>query len=121
MKPATIIKKVLQFQEELDTYYKETENQEVPEVDSTIIGFGGIIRYEVFIHPQLGGGEDRFVTRKETDRDSTLEDTYKIGYYWDEQELIEQIKYDRRRLKKGWRVWKSENPDAELARDDDDE
>lgn len=115
MKPATIIRKVLQFQEELDTYYKETENQEVPEVDSTIIGFGGIIRYEV------QEGLITRIRRTETDRDSVLEDTYKVGYYWDEQELLEQIKYDRRRLKKGWRVWKSENPDAELARDDDDE
>jgi hypothetical protein len=33
----------------------------------------------------------------------------------------ESLAYDRRRLSKGWRVWKSENPDAELERDDEDD
>ena len=36
-------------------------------------------------------------------------------------DYLDEIAYDRRRLKKGIRVWRSENPDAELEKDDEDE
>lgn len=102
------------FNAELEEYYKET-GSEVPDIETTIIGSSGIIKYTV-------DEASNKITRIEEDASLTspLEDNYKIGYYWDEQELLDQIKYDRRRLKKGWRVWKSENPDAELERDDEE-
>lgn len=37
------------------------------------------------------------------------------------EELEDDIKYQRRRLNKAWRIFKSENPDAELERDDDED
>lgn len=36
-------------------------------------------------------------------------------------DLEEQLKHDRRRLRKSWRVWKAENPDQEMEKDDTDE
>lgn len=41
---------------------------------------------------------------------------YLIGW----EELEDDLKYQRRRLNKAWRVFKAENPDAELERDDED-
>lgn len=37
------------------------------------------------------------------------------------EELEDNLKYQRRRLNKAWRIFKSENPDAELERDDDED
>ena len=36
-------------------------------------------------------------------------------------EVKEAIKYDRRRLNKAWRIFKSDNPDWELEHDTEDE
>ena len=43
-------------------------------------------------------------------------DIYLIGW----EELEADLKYQRRRLNKAWRVFKAESPDAELERDDED-
>ena len=44
-------------------------------------------------------------------------DIYLIGW----EELEADLKYQRRRLNKAWRVFKAENPDAELERDDEED
>lgn len=105
-----IIKKARALEDELNKYYKETDGCEVPDVDTTIIGSGGTIHYTF---------TDKEVVRTEKDSRSNYVDSYKISEPWQIEELNDQLAYDRRRLRKGWRVWKSENPDAELARDDD--
>lgn len=110
MKSETLIKKVEAFKAELEKYYKATDGSEIPDIETTVIGSGGVIDYRI---------TKTHVIRTEKDSFSTFEDKYKIGYHWDEVDLAEQIRYDKRRLKKGWRVWRSENPDLELEKDDE--
>lgn len=108
MSTAAVISKVKKLQKDLDEYYKTTGDHEgVPDIESTCIEFSEI-RYEV---------QKRKVVRRERyHADRTFNDTYKLNNEFQMDELEEQVKYDRRRLKKGWRIWKSENPDAELER-----
>ena len=39
----------------------------------------------------------------------------------DVMELEEQLRHDRRRLGKSWRVWKAENPDKEMEKEDNED
>lgn len=112
MKTEKIIEKARSFERELRDYYNKTEGCEVPDIETTVIGSGGVIHYEV---------RDREVVRTEKDSHNKTPfiDSWPISDPWAMEECYDQITYDRRRLRKGWRVWKSENPDAELARDDD--
>lgn len=108
MKPETLTKKVQKFQDELLAYYTETDC-EIPDVDSTFISTSRI-DYAIEVHK---------VTRTEADGHSTFNDEWDATKTMDQDDLLEQLAYDRRRLRKGWRVWKSENPDAEMERDDE--
>lgn len=113
MKTETIIKKAKALEEELNKYYQETDNSEILDVDTTIIGSGGTIHYK-FLKTK--------VVRTETFSDgSSFCDEYKLSNCWEDLDLLEQVKYDARRLRKSWRVWKSENPDIELEKDDEDQ
>ena len=108
MKPETLAKKVQKFQDELLAYYTETDC-EIPDVDSTLISTS-----------RIDYGIDGYkITRTETDSHSTFADHWDATEPTEQDDLLEQIAYDRRRLRKGWRVWKSENPDAEMEKDDD--
>ena len=53
--------------------------------------------------------------------DITVEE--ECGEYWlsGEEELDDLLKYNRRRLRKGRRVWLSEQPDVELEKDEEDD
>lgn len=111
MKKETLIKRVEAMIRELDEYYKATDHSEVPDIETTVIGAGGFISYSI--------GKTQ-ITRSEKYGSSTYTDKYRIGNEIQEEELLEQMKYDRRRIKKGWRVWRSENPDLELEKDDEE-
>ncbi len=112
MKAQTIVNKVLKFQKELEKYYKETGDDDITDIGTTIIGSGGHIEYQVF--PSV-------IVRTEKCMYDNFKDDYIISDSNDMDELIEQVQYDRKRLKKGWRVWRSDNPDVELEKDDEEE
>lgn len=103
---------VAKLNEDLNEYYAQTDNSEVLEIGTTIIGMGGIIKYEIF---------KTLIKRTETSGSEVFVDRYAIAKEWDMYELKGQIQHDRIRLRKSWKVWKSENPDLEMEREDDDE
>lgn len=103
---------VARLNEELNEYYKATDNAEVYDIDTTIIGSGGHITYTLY---------KTVIKREESDGDSVFKDSFRVGSEWEMEELKDQIIHDRKRLRKSWKVWKSENPDAELEREDDEE
>lgn len=109
----SISNKVKAFQRELARYYEATDYQDLLEVDTTIIGWGGNVSYTVL---------ETIIYRTEVEPDGHIfEDRYRLRSPMDVVELEEQLKHDRRRLGKSWRVWKAENPDMELEKDDNDE
>ena len=71
MKSETLIKKVEAFKAELEKYYKATDGSEIPDIETTVIGSGGVIDYRI---------TKTHVIRTEKDGFSTFEDKYKIGY-----------------------------------------
>lgn len=103
---------VARFNEELNEYYRATDNAEVYEIDTTIIGAGGHITYTLF---------KTVIKREEIDGDSVFKDSFKVNSEWEMEELKDQIRHDRKRLRKSWRVWKSENPDLELEKEEDED
>lgn len=113
-------KEVEDFNAEIEAYAKMTGDYDVPEIDSTVIGYDKLIPYTI---TERANG-----FRVTTDGNTYTVKAVCINGEWETvgwhnylDGLKEQIKYDRRRLNKGIRVWKSENPDAELERDDEDE
>ncbi|SEA80032.1 hypothetical protein SAMN04487851_11475 [Prevotella sp. tc2-28] len=111
---ARIRRKIEKYNKELADYVKMTGDNEVPDIDSTIIGTSPMNPIEV---KELPNGVS--YTDDGWWENITVESVY--GEYWlsGEDELDDLLKYNRRRLRKGVRVWKSENPDIELEKDDD--
>lgn len=103
---------VARFNDELNEYYDATNNLDVLDIDTTIIGSGGHIKYTLF---------KTVIRRDEYDGKIVYKDSFKINNEFEVDELLDQIRYDRKRLRKSWRVWKSENPDAEMEKDDLDD
>ncbi len=110
-----IRRKIEKFNSELADYVKMTGDNEVPDIDSTLIGTSPMEPIEVkdtkdgIAYCDDGYWEEISVQQE-------------CGEYWlsGEDELNDLLKYNRRRLKKGIRVWKSDNPDRELERDDEE-
>lgn len=105
----SLIKAIDKFNADFAAYTKASGDSDLPTIDSTIIGYDPAQPYTYQV----------LKTRiKVTDADGmeyTITDEYELD------EVKEAIKYDRRRLAKAWRVFKSENPDWELEHDTDDE
>lgn len=100
-----LIRTIEKFNRELAEYIKVSGDDELPDIDSTCIGFSPVDYYEI-------NGDEV------TDCDGN---TYDTTDWCSLEELKEALKYDRRRLSKAWRIWNSENPDAELEKDDENE
>lgn len=77
------------------------DTQDIKDEDGNVIGFQATV-----------DDSDYKVEYVEEDGD-----IYLIGW----KGLEDDLKYQRRRLNKAWRIFKSENPDAELERDDDED
>lgn len=85
----------------------------MPDIECTCIGSSSI-SYEI---------SEAVITRVEVYHAPSTDmftDTWHINDEWQMEELMDQIAYDRRRIKKGWRVWRSENPDRELMVDEEE-
>ena len=120
---------IVKFNEELEEFYIKTDDNTLPIIDSTIIGFEELPLAEI---TEMGYFDDNdrygFQVVWENDIYDVCiiadEDDSRLLYVdgWDNwlDGLYETLKFNKRRLKKGIRIWESENPDTELEREDDD-
>lgn len=107
-------RKIEKYNQDLANYVYMTGDNEVPEVDCTIIGtspMNPIVIAELpngFAYTEDGLPQEIVIERIE-------------GEWWfsGEDELDDLLKYNRRRIRKGIRVWKSDNPDRELEKDEE--
>lgn len=121
---------VAKFNEELEEFYIKTDDNKLPIIDSTIIGFEEL---PLAVITEIGyfDNEDKYGFQVEWETETyevciiSDEDDRNILYVdgWDNwlDGLYETLKYNKRRLKKAIRIWESENPDAELEKEDDEE
>ena len=108
-------RKIEKWNAELAKYIEVTGDNEVPDIDCTIIGTSPMTKIEVKDLPNgIAYCDDGWW------EEITIES--ECGEYWlhGVDDLDDLLKYNRRRLKKGWRVWKSENPDAEMEKEDEE-
>lgn len=111
---ARIRRKIEKYNKELAAYVEMTGDNNVPDIDCTVIGTSPMEPIKVKeLKNGLSYAEDDWWT------DITVEQ--ECGEYWlsGEDELDDLLKFNRRRLRKGIRVWKSENPDREMEKEDD--
>lgn len=114
-----LTKELEKFNEELQKYYNETGDTTLPEVDSSIIGDETEVEpynYKVFgygLRVQADGWTWKVKECKVEDESWLTDWETSDGLKWDLQEK-------RRMLKKAWRIWRSENPDAELEKEDEE-
>lgn len=105
----SITKTIEKFNADYAAYTAETGETELPNVDCTLIGTEPAEPYTYKV----------LKTRvKVTDCDGF---EYTITDETELQVVKDSLNYDRRRLNKAWRIWRSDNPDRELERDDDEE
>lgn len=120
-----LARKVEAYNAELERYFQTTEDHELPDIDSTVIGsFSEAFPYRVRRNrtgfTATNEGMTYRVTAKTWEDDRT--DWYIDG--WDNKpfdNLKDDLNFDKRRLSKAWKVWEAEDPDRELERDDDEE
>jgi hypothetical protein len=108
--------KVMKFNEKLQAYFDLVEDNTLPDVDTTIIGYSPM---ELI---QMEDIENGFVATIDGEP-VTVQYVLDEGEIWltGDDELDDYLKYENRRINKGIRIWKSENPDFEESIDDDDE
>lgn len=103
-----ITKRIDKFNADFEEFVRVNGESELPTIDSTVIGYDPAQAYTYKVL------KTRVIV---TDCDG---DKYTVTDEFDLEELNEAIKYDKRRLSKAWRVFKSENPDMELEKDDEE-
>lgn len=113
-----VLKAVEKFNKELEDLYRAQGERELPIVDCTIIGTEP---YEpmTIVETKKGikvtsDGETFHIYEYNDGGEKCLHD-------WDDyfDGLKEELAYQRERMRKAWRVFRSENPDAELERDEE--
>lgn len=107
-----VIRKVEKFNADLEAYAKVAGDYELPETECSIEGFSEVGKYTY----EVSGNETSILVKDGDGNEFDIYDDECVAY----DEYEEAIKYDRRRLGMAWRIWKSENPDAELEKDDEE-
>lgn len=113
--------KVEKLNNDLREYFDASGDMSLPDIECTCIGYSAMGMVETNDIKDKNGNVVGFQATVD-DLDYKVEyveedgDIYLIGW----EELEDDIKYQRRRLNKAWRIFRSENPDAELERDDED-
>ena len=114
-KMAQYINKVMEFSAELQRYFNINGEQELPTIDCTIIG------YDPYELPTIKEIKNGFICNLDGEEYEVVECVEDGEIYIDGwEELKEALKYDKRRLIKAWRIYKSENPDLEEERDEEE-
>lgn len=114
--------KVAKLNNDLKEYFDASGDMSLPDIECTCIGYSPM---EMIETNDLKDKEGNIIGFQATvdDLDYKVEyveedgDIYLIGW----EELEDDLKYQRRRLNKAWRVFNAENPDAELERDDEED
>lgn len=112
---ARIKRKIEKFNCQLNEYISITGDDEVPDIDCSIIGTSPMSPIKTKeIRNGLAYTDDGWWEEITVEKED--------GEYWlsGEEELDDLLKYNRRRLRKGYRVWKSDNPDKEMEDDSDE-
>lgn len=107
-------KKVEKLNLDIKEYFDTTGEETLPDIESTVIGYSQVGAVYTQDTPN---GFKAYID----------DETYYIEYNFDDGEIFlsgedlldDAIKYLRRRLRKAWRILKSENPDKELENDND--
>ncbi len=110
------IRKIEAHNERLAEYVEETGYNQLPTIDCTIIGYEDVkpIEWkETSTGIEVDDNGYRIYLEQEQDEDGEY---YLSGL----EEFLDTLRYDARQLRKAWRVWRAENPDAELERDEED-
>lgn len=118
----TLKNKVAKLNNDLREYFDTCGEMSLPDIECTCIGYSpmGLVDTQD-IKDEEGNvfGFRAYIDNLET-AVVYVEDEGEIFLSgW--EELEDNLKYQRRRLNKAWRIFKSENPDAELERDDDED
>ena len=119
MKIKTLVNNIDKFNKMLADAIAEMDgDNEFVEVGTTIVGFSPIppIEYKVdgeSIHIEFDGEEYTLTYDKDFDScyDRSIE-------FYDEDYLMDGIREYKKRIKKSLKVWRSENPDAELENEE---
>lgn len=105
----SLIKAIEKFNADFAAYTKASGDSDLPIIDCTICGYDPAQPYTCQV----------LKTRvKVTDADGI---EYTVTNEKELDVVKETIKYDRRRLAKAWRVFKSYNPDWELEHDTEED
>lgn len=118
----TLKNKVAKLNNDLREYFDACGEMSPPDIECTCIGYSTMGLVDTQDIKDKDGNVVGFQASVD-DLDYKVEyveeddDIYLTGW----EELEDDIKYQRRRLNKAWRIFKSENPDAELERDDDED
>lgn len=119
MKLKALINRIDKFNKELADAIKEMDgDNEFVEVGTTIVGFSPIpsIEYKVdgeSIHIEFDGEE--YTLTYDKDLDSCYD---RSNEFYDDEYVVDGIKEYRKRIRKSLKVWRSENPDAELENEE---
>lgn len=118
----TLKNKVAKLNNDLKEYFDTCREMSLPNIECTCIGYSpmGLVDTQD-IKDKDGNvfGFRAYVDDLETAVVYVEEEGEIFLSGW--EELEDDLKYQRRRLNKAWRIFKSENPDAELERDDDED
>lgn len=111
---ARIRRKIEKFNTDLRDYIEVTGSDEVPDIDCTVIGTSPMEPIQIKeTKDGLAYADENWWEEIKVEEEA--------GEYWlsGEDELNELLSYNRRRLRKGRRVFASSDPDAELEKDED--
>lgn len=111
---ARIRRKIEKFNTDLRDYIEVTGSDEAPDIDCTVIGTSPMEPIQIKeTKDGLAYADENWWEEIKVEEEA--------GEYWlsGEDELNELLSYNRRRLRKGRRVFASSDPDAELEKDED--
>lgn len=114
--------KVAKLKNDLRKYFDASGDMSLPDIECTCIGYSPMGLVETYDMKDKEGNVIGFHAYIDSLEYTVVyiedgEDVFLAGW----EELEDDLKYQRRRLNKAWRVFKAENPDAELERDNEED
>lgn len=121
-KLSTVKKRVEKLNADLQKYFDASGDMSLPDIGCTLIGYSSIELAETNDILNKEGN----ITGEEVIIDGIK---YRVEYveedgeifFSGQEDLQEEIRYQRRRLNKAWKVFMAENPDAELEKEDEED
>lgn len=115
---------VEKFNADLEAYKEKTGDYELPLIDCSIIGYEELLPAQIFDFNEVDAygfrceldGSCYYVSILTDEDGEVFVDGWDNGY----DSLLDTLKYQKRRIRKGLKVFASADPDRELEKDDDD-